>query len=102
MFCATINIDTQVYERGEMQPIYVQYRDMKRDIRHQASLDIQRCFRGFVSRQKLLRGRPEDSARPLTTSAAAAMAVAMVVSQKQQQLANGEFCDRLDPAYLSS
>jgi len=37
-----------------MQETYNRYRDLKRDIRDLAATDIQRAFRGFVCRKKLL------------------------------------------------
>ena len=35
-----------------MQPIYTQYRDVKKAIRHHAAVDIQRTWRGYLSRVK--------------------------------------------------
>lgn len=35
-----------------MQPIYSEYRDVKKAIRHHAAVDIQRAWRGYLSRIK--------------------------------------------------
>jgi hypothetical protein len=43
-------------EKGHMQPIYSKYRDMKREIRSSAAVDIQRLIRGFVSRGIVRKG----------------------------------------------
>jgi hypothetical protein len=40
-------------DRGSMQEIYTQYRDMKRDIRDSAARDLQRCIRGYLTRCRL-------------------------------------------------
>lgn len=42
---------TQSHERGNMQAVYVKYRDLKREIRDNAATDIQRVIRGYRSRK---------------------------------------------------
>ncbi len=42
----------QTYERGAMQAVYTRYRDLKKDIRNLAAVDLQRCVRGFLVRSK--------------------------------------------------
>ena len=39
------------HERGTMQPSYARYKDIKKTIRENAAMDIQRVLRGHVSRQ---------------------------------------------------
>ncbi len=48
-------------ERGTMQAVYIKYRDMKRDIRHDAAIEIQRMFRGY-------KGRLDFTQRDFTSS----------------------------------
>ena len=40
-------------DKGHMQPVYSKYRDMKREIRASAAMDIQRLLRGFLARAKV-------------------------------------------------
>ncbi len=44
----------QTYERGAMQAVYARYRDLKKDIRNLAAVDMQRCARGYIVRSKSL------------------------------------------------
>lgn len=41
-------------ERGNMQSIYTKYRELKKEIRDLAAVDIQRLIRGFIIRQKFV------------------------------------------------
>eukprot|EP01035_Chromulina_nebulosa_P024355 gene24355-31695_t len=41
-------------DRGDMQDTYSRYRDLKRDIRDMAATDIQRAYRGFICRKRVL------------------------------------------------
>lgn len=40
-------------EKGHMQPVYSKYRNMKREFRSSAAVDIQRFIRAFICRAKL-------------------------------------------------
>lgn len=52
-FSLTHNRTPKGQEKGPMQPIYSKYRDMKREIRSSAAVDIQRVIRAFTCRSKL-------------------------------------------------
>ena len=43
----------KTYERGAMQTVYAKYRELKKDIRNLAAVDLQRTARGFIARCRL-------------------------------------------------
>lgn len=51
-FANTHNRVPKGAERGPMQGVYTKYRGMKKEIRHLASVEIQRLWRGFISRHR--------------------------------------------------
>lgn len=53
----------KTYERGAMQSVYAKYRELKKDIRNLAAVDLQRTARGFIARCRL-RGPSHSRARP--------------------------------------
>eukprot|EP01034_Spumella_vulgaris_P025121 gene25121-31538_t len=44
----------KTYERGAMQAVYTKYRDLKKDIRNLAAVDLQRIHRGYMVRSRSL------------------------------------------------
>lgn len=54
----------KTYERGAMQSVYAKYRELKKDIRNLAAVDLQRTVRGFIARSKLLGPKDRSHGRP--------------------------------------
>lgn len=52
---SSFSFSSQDVDRGDMQQFYTRYKEMKRVIRDDAAVDIQRCLRGFLVRCRIAR-----------------------------------------------
>jgi hypothetical protein len=92
-------------ERGDMNQLYVKYRELKKDIRETAARDMQRVIRGFLARRlilKLLHGSTSDdmfpSGKTQSNSSSTAKRDAMMISPEAAHLDNNAVVSPRDPS----
>jgi hypothetical protein len=96
-------------ERGDMNQLYVKYRELKKDIRETAAKDMQRVIRGFLARRlvlKLLHGSASDEiftvGKTQSNSSATTKSDAMMISPEAAHLDSSAIVSPRDSSVSST